>query len=547
MESIPIKRRLTPSDRHMTTTNPGSQLPRRDTSRSQPLATSTISRRFDTAPAGGVTQPVSPYEQIETGLEPAPIRSNINMSLPGGMASKYRATLVVYGNRWRAIRRWSLRSATVLVVLAIGISGFLFSQGFIKAHKVFKGGAKPVAALQHNVSPSLLKTEGDGRINVLLLGRDGGSHSNPDLTATMMVASIDPVNHTVILLSLPSNLWIDEPNQGNMKLSAAWQSGEFAEEGKSLSGSTDPAAMKAGFSEVDKTVTAILGVNIDYNAIMNFQAFEQAVDTLGGITITAPSALSDPSMAALNQGNAILAQPGMQLFNGMQTLNYLRSVQTSSDAARDQRAQAALLAIKQKATSLGTISNPVKLSGLLSAFGNNLTTDMSLSDASSLYSVIAGISSADVTTIGLSNSVNQLITPTVEENQSVMTPAAGLYNYTAIQAYVRSQLTDSFLIREHASVEVLNGTAISGLASTETQLLSSYGYTTLPAANAPSNSYASTELIDLSKGTDPYTKNYLQKRLGIKAIQTLPNKSIQTNGADFVIILGSNETTTPKG
>ena len=38
-----------------------------------------------------------------------------------------------------------------------------------------------------------------------------------------MVASIDPVNHTATLLSLPRDLWVNVPDQGVMKLNAAWE------------------------------------------------------------------------------------------------------------------------------------------------------------------------------------------------------------------------------------------------------------------------------------------------------------------------------------
>ena len=91
-----------------------------------------------------------------------------------------------------------------LSVLVIGVGGLLFSQGYIKLHKVFKSTGVTAAALKANVNPSLLKGEGDGRVNVLLLGRGGGNHDGPDLTDTMMLDSIDPVNHTSTLIEYPA-------------------------------------------------------------------------------------------------------------------------------------------------------------------------------------------------------------------------------------------------------------------------------------------------------------------------------------------------------
>jgi LCP family protein required for cell wall assembly len=413
----------------------------------------------------------------------------------------------------------------------------------MKLHKVFKGNAVSVAALKQNVNPDLLKTEGDGRINILLLGRGGGTHDGPDLTDTMMLASIDPVNHSAVLLSIPRDLWIDVPDQGNMKINAAWESGEFKYEGKIAPGSTDPQAIQAGFNEADQTVETVLGVTIDYNMIMDFQAFQQAVDTIGGVSINVPTELYDPTMAWQNNNNPILAEPGLQTFDGNQALNYVRSRETTSDFARGQRQRAVLLAIKQKAESLGTISNPLKLSGLINAFGNNVATDMSLSDADSLYNVIKSISNSNVSSIGLADAPNDYVTTGSEEGQSVDLPSAGLYNYSAIQTFVRGQLKDPYLVKENAKVLVLNGTTVPGLATTEANLLKSYGYNVVGAANAPTNDYAQTKLVDLSHGKDKYTAHYLEQRLNVTEQTTLPDTSIQTNGADFVIIIGNDEAT----
>jgi hypothetical protein len=71
--------------------------------------------------------------------------------------------------------------------------------------------------------------------------------------------------------------------------------------------------------------------------------------------------------------------------------------------------------------------------------------------------------------------------------------------------------------------------------------LKTYGYNVVDTGNAPTN-YPQTTIIDLSHGKDKYTLNYLEQRYGVTATTTLP-AGIQTNGSDFVIILGSDEAT----
>jgi anionic cell wall polymer biosynthesis LytR-Cps2A-Psr (LCP) family protein len=92
-----------------------------------------------------------------------------------------------------------------LVSLAvIGGAFFALRLYFLERHVLRGGGRAP--ALAENVDINKLKGEGDGRINVLLLGNGGPGHDAPDLTDTILLASIDPINHNTALLSIPRDL-----------------------------------------------------------------------------------------------------------------------------------------------------------------------------------------------------------------------------------------------------------------------------------------------------------------------------------------------------
>ncbi|MGC1177157.1 MAG: LCP family protein, partial [Candidatus Saccharimonadales bacterium] len=310
---------------------------------------------------------------VEAGLQPAAPEyrlPTLDMAVPGSSSPWRQAVGSVRRGSWRSAHPWSFRAITMLLVVIIGSGGFFFSQDYLKLQKTFKTSTVSAAGLKDEVNPDLLKGEGDGRINILLLGRGGGDHEAPDLTDTMMLDSIDPVNHTSTMISVPRDLWVDVPNQGAMKINAAWETGEFNYLHEVAPGSTDANAIKAGFNEADQVVEQVLGVTIHYNLMVNFQAFKEGVDTVGGITVNVPSDLVDPTMARDNGGSAILAKAGPQTFNGKTALNYVRSRETTSDFARSQRQRAVLVALKNKVTTLGTLSNPLKISGLLNTLGN---------------------------------------------------------------------------------------------------------------------------------------------------------------------------------
>lgn len=480
-------------------------------------------------------------EQVPDAPVPAYSLPPIDMELPGEDSPSLFNRM-----KSRKTRRWAFRGMATVLIVAVTTGGLLASQGYGKANKVFNGSTGTAAALKKDVAPELLDGEGAGRINVLLLGRGGNNHDAPDLTDTIILASIDPINHTSTLFSIPRDLWVTVPNHGVMKLNAAWETGVFKYQGNGHTGSVDPSAIKAGFNLVDQTIGDAIGIKINYNVILNFDAFKQAIDTVNGVDINVPTDLVDGTMSWENANDPTLAHAGQQNMNGKKALLYVRSRETSSDFARGQRQRAVMLALKDKITSLGTLSNPLKLSGLLNAFGNNVQTDLSLNNANRLYSLTKDINDTNTASLDLASPTNMLVTTGNVNGQSVVLPKAGLFKYDAIQEYIRGQLKDPYIVRENARIMVLNGSTTPGLATAKANELKGYGYNVVGMANTPTSGWAKSTLVDLSKGADKYTRHYLESHYNLQAVNHMPDDTIATNNADFVIIIGSNEATSPQ-
>lgn len=487
-------------------------------------------------------RPVSPLSQVtltEVAPPPRPTAPRIDMGLPGQESKPHRHP--TFRRRVRLVQRRAFQATALALALIVGGWSLVFVQGLLSAHRAFNGGGKAVA-LQQNVNPNQLKGEGEGRINVLLLGIGGVGHDGPDLTDTMMIASIDPVNHKTVLVSVPRDLWVKIPHHGSMKINAAYPMGKYDQLGKFDGTSTDRKAIEAGFNVADQTVQGVLGITIHYNMLVNFQAFRQAVDAVNGITVNVPTALYDPTMAWENNHNPVLAAAGVQQFDGKKALLYVRSRETSSDFARSQRQRAVILALKRKVAELGTLSNPLKISGLLSSFGNNVMTDLSLKDASQLYGIVKAIPESSVTSVGLGDQNQHLVTTGRVGNQSVVLPKAGMNNYSDIQRFIRQQLPDGFITKEHARIVVESGTAIEGIGQAKADELKSYGYDVTTVKDAPSKDYAHTVLVDLTGGKKPYTAHYLERRFGVGLTSRSPDSTVQKSTADFILIIGSDET-----
>jgi len=387
------------------------------------------------------------------------------------------------------------------------------------------------------VKPSLLKGEGDGRVNILLLGIGGPGHDGPDLTDTIVVLSVDPVNNTATMLSVPRDLWVKQPVNyfgAKQKINAAYESGKYHYLGKLDASGANAAAVQAGFNSVDQAVRNVLDLNVNYHLLVNFQAFRQAIDTVGGVTVNVPTPLVDPTMAWENHHNPILAAAGVQQMNGTKALMYSRSRETTSDFARAERQRQILVALKDKVLTAGTLSNPAKIDGLMNAFGDNIYSDLSTQGASRLMSIMKKVSDSKITSLGLTDEPHKLVTTDHVGSTSVVRPVAGFDNYAAIQAYVHSQLPDGYLLKERASLTVLGPTTASATATAT--LLKGYGYNVTATGTAPGST--GPVVVDLSHGKDPYTRHYLEARYGVKAATSLPAGVRVTNGSTNFVIIG---------
>jgi len=477
--------------------------------------------------------------------------SLLHMTLPSGgtlaepgKKNKSKSKKSGPHSRWRIVRKWSLRSALALTVLALVTSGFLLFKGILKINKVFKGGGAAAALEGSDVKPELLKGEGDGRVNIVLFGKGGLGHDGADLTDTIIVASIDPLNKTTTLVSIPRDLWVTVPGYGSMKINAVYANAK--NHALSRESKDKEAAEEAGVATEQQVISQVLGIPIHYYGMVDFAGFKQAVDVVGGVDIVVPPELAVKETLwdeASGRSYHLDVPAGPQHFDSMRALYFTRSRHTSprGDFDRAERQRLFIQALSQKVLSAGTYTNPVKISQLMSAFGDHMSTDLSTKNALRLVEIGKGMDLSKLASIGLADPPNNYVRTDNVNGQSVVRPTAGFGDYSEIQNYIRNTLKDPYLAKEDAKLIVLNGTSVAGLATKKSDELKSYGYNITGVGDAPTQTYTQTILVDLTGGKKPYTRNYLEKRLELKTTTQLPDQTIQAQGADFVIILGQNE------
>jgi LCP family protein required for cell wall assembly len=208
------------------------------------------------------------------------------------------------------------------------------------------------------------------RINILVIGIDKLPWRTATLTDSMMVVSLDPVGRTTAILSLPRDLVGVPLGNGNA----------YGPKLNSLMSYADRHPKDfphGGVRALSDAVGALLGIDIDYSARMDFIGFVKLVDALGGVDVRVTTAFSDPlydGFGFKGKGYAITA--GQHHFNGYEALAYARSRYATgeSDFKRADRQQEILLAIRAKLTSGGSLFWQVP--AVLDAVGDLVTTDV---------------------------------------------------------------------------------------------------------------------------------------------------------------------------
>ena len=267
------------------------------------------------------------------------------------------------------------RAILFLIVFAFLLAVFISVYTFVDVvRRVWTSGpfqsSEPVGGIgvgaEYNEYP---RWNGKERVNILLMGIDQRpGERGPWRTDTMLVASVDPESKSAGLLSIPRDLWVEIPGHGMDRINTAYVYGDL---GKEPGGG--PALAK-------RTVQYNLGEPIHYYVRLNFSAFENVVNWIGGIDVYVEQEINDPWYPDMNYGYDPLRIPaGWQHMDGSLALKYARTRHGSSDFDRMHRQQQVILAIRDRVMNPGTL--PTLLPGardMASALGNSVQTDLTL-------------------------------------------------------------------------------------------------------------------------------------------------------------------------
>ncbi len=417
---------------------------------------------------------------------------------------------------------------SILIVLLILLFGWFGTSMWRAGGKIItnsSGGSVLFHKKSEDVKPAELQGEGDGRINIAIYGRGGDGHPGGNLADVIKVLSIDPQNNKMALLSIPRDLWVKVPGYSYSKINASYAEGERIKKGN-------------GPDVANQTISQLLDLpKIHYYISLDFEALKKLVDAFGGITVTVEKQLDDPFYPAPNMINyaPLHIKAGTQIMNGDLALKYSRSRETTSDFDRARRQEIVMTAIKDKAFTAGILANPLKISEIIGILGDHVRTNLKINEMRQLITLVKE-SDANLISKVLDTAADGPLMGVTDTRGYVIVPRDGDLTYKEVKRIAHEIFTDPFLAKEKSTIEIQNATGKNGLGNTVSNLLKSYGYNVVKVTTSNTKE-PFTELIDYSKGKNPFTASFLEKRFNLKSRYSERPENITT---DFVIMIGGD-------
>lgn len=392
------------------------------------------------------------------------------------------------------------------------------------------------------LSPEVLATPGGfvlpepwsgaDRVTILVMGldyRDWSAGEGPSRTDTMILFSVDPVTKTAGILSIPRDLWAVIPGFSPNKINTAHYFGELWK----VPGGGPELAMR--------TVEQTIGVPIDYYARIDFNAFVNFIDLIGGVKINVPTAITVDPLGADTQPKNL--KPGVQVLPGAVALAYARERHVEGgDFSRAERQQQIALGIRDRILEFdllpGLIANSVQIYSELSA---GITTNLSLDDAIRLAVLASQIDSADIKR-GVINE-QYVIFGRSPDDLSILIPIPDKIRELRDQIFTGNTslgpLTpgspEERMRAEAARISIQNGSADGSLGTRTQDYLAGLGANIIGVQNG--TALSQTVLVDHTG--NPYTLAYLAQLFGVVNTRIIHEFDLNSS-VDVEIRLGTD-------
>jgi len=390
----------------------------------------------------------------------------------------------------------------------------------------------PNVPLQGSVGPTPQPWDGTSRVTVLVMGLDFRDWEAGDVprTDTMILLTLDPLSKKAGMLTIPRDLWVNIPGYGNYKINQAYFFGAL----NKIPGGGPGLAVE--------TVKKTIGVPINYYAQVDFSAFVDFINEIGGITLKVPAAIRvDP----LGEHNTVYLEPGTQRVSGEVALAYARARYTDGgDFDRSKRQTQVIMAIFDEITRLNMLPTLISRAPVLySKLSAGVKTNMTLDQVIQLALLAVKLQKTDIKqgVIG----ANETEPATSADGLAILIPKPDRIRIVRDEVFSTSPQVGPTAVSadmlalakaEGAKISVRNGSSTTGLASKTAEYLRKQGLTVVEETNADRIYDTSTIILQAGK---PYTQEYLRTLVSVPTARIL-NQYAADAKIDIILILGND-------
>jgi len=431
---------------------------------------------------------------------------------------------------------------TVLVIIfynifmAVGAQGVSSFNPFIpdatKQAAAQAGAGEFIPASEIIPLPPPPEWDGSTRVTILLMGldyRDWVGNMGPPRTDTMILLTIDPITKTAGMLSIPRDLWANIPGFKPQKINTAYRFGELYK----YPGGGPGLAIK--------TVEGTIGVPIDYYAQVDFGAFVNFIDLIGGVKLEIKKPIE---LEVIGKRVDVFIEPGVHVLGGDIALAYARARHTGGgDFERAERQQQVIMAIRDR------LLDPKRFSlimdnapQLYNEFTQGINTNLPLEDAIKLAFLAIQIEDGNIKHAVLDESA--FIYGTSPDELSILIPLPDKIRtirddiFATGGAFTPLMTGDPLTLMqlEKATIAIKNGTYNTAIVDQTVNFLRSQGAQVVPSGSADSYYDYTTIIIH---GGKPYTLAYLIKLMNIGQYGVFHNYDPHSS-SDIEIIVGAD-------
>jgi len=379
--------------------------------------------------------------------------------------------------------------------------------------------------------------DGGSRVTLLFIGldeRDWEEGQGAPRSDTMILFTIDPISKTAGMLSVPRDMWVNIPGFGYSRINTAYSSGE----GNKLPGGGPGLAIK--------TVEQFIGVPIQYFAQVDFLAFEEAIDAMGGLYLCPGEKITiDP----IGPKPPVKMGPDCKSYWGFEVLGYARNRKTAGgDVDRANRQQKVVMALVDQVFSPQNFPDMVsKAPKIYAEAESGLRTNLTFDDALKLGVLLSQIPRENIKRGVIDYSMVTFDNVTLAgQNASIFKPIPDkirvlrdeIFSAAGPLSPMATGDPAALMQEDGARVRVVNGTYTEGLPERTGNYLLSQGMQVVEAGGYAERQYNRTTIV--MYGPKLYTLRYLITVFGIDSTSQILFAPDAVSTVDVEIRVGAD-------